>query len=96
MAWLLRRMDKRIAAAEAKVDDCEKHRENDQKLVAKLMFEVRRDHIAVRILFNALRRVDPRNAALGNVADLLRQSYDPQVETPDEFTTLLAEMGDIG
>lgn len=95
VAWILKRMDARIATAETKVDDCEKHRVSDQELMAKLIFEVRRDHIAIRILFKALQRVDPRNSALGNVSDLLRQSYDPQAAVPDDFSALLGQLGSM-
>lgn len=89
VTWFLHRIDRRVSAAEAKVEDCEQHRAADQALIAKLIFEVRRDHIAVRILFKALQRTDPRNSALGNVSDLLRRSYDPLVEAPDDLSSLL-------
>ena len=93
IAWFLRRIDQRVAAAESAVKECEKHRDQDEATLAKLRFEVHRDGMAIRMLASELHRVDPVNPTLNNVATILRKTFDPELAIPEDFAELLARIG---
>ncbi len=95
IGFIWRKIEKRIAVTEAKVDECETHREADKKLIGRLTFEVVRDARAVRMLFDDLHKRDPKSATLRNVGAILRERWDPGLSVPDAWNDLLAMIDDV-
>ena len=92
VGFVWNKIEKRMAAIEAKAEACEAREEKADAVIDRLTWEVRRDGRATRMLFMELHTLDPRNGTLREVGELLRQQYRPGLAIPEDFADLLAKI----
>ncbi len=92
VAFVWAKIEKRVTAAEAKVEECEAHREADKAKIDRLTWEVRREGHALRMLFDDLHARDPGSYTLRNVGTILATRYQPELAIPEDWTDLLARI----
>ncbi len=92
IGFVWNKVEKRMAAIEAKAEACEKREADSDAVIKRLTWEVRRDGRATRMLFMELHTLDPRNGTLAQVAEVLRQQYQPDLAIPEDWADLLAKI----